>query len=243
MMKIEQKRLKSFYEIMKALVPECRLMINQDGWNTMAVDTANVAMVSVVLPKTQFAQFEGEEKGEIGLDLVKIKNALDAMHDPGSQIRIERQKGRVQLTDNKYTYTITPLDVSTLRKRPTPPNLNLPATITIDGKELQETIRALSAVSDKVRLTAGKDGLALSAEGGDADTLRKEIPAGDGSKLPAATFDSLFSLDYLKEMARAMKEAGTISLHMGQDHPVRFDFSIDGMECTYLLAPRISEGE
>lgn len=241
MMKIEQKRLKAFYDILRALVPEVRLMITPDGWNTLAVDTANVAMVSVNLPKDQFAAYQDETKSEIGLDLGKLKNMLEAMKDPESRITIERVKDtqRIKATDGRYSYTISPLDPATLRKRPNPPNLALPASIAIDGKELHETIRALAHISDKVKMTVSKEGGLACYADGDTDHLRKDLPAGVDSKLPETPLTSLFSLDYLSDMTRAMKDVGTVTISMSQDHPVRFDFITEGMECSYLLAPRL----
>jgi len=40
-------------------------------------------------------------------------------------------------------------------------------------------------------------------------------------------------------IAKAFKDAGDITVHMNSDHSVRFDFKIMGMECSYLIAPRI----
>jgi DNA polymerase III sliding clamp (beta) subunit (PCNA family) len=57
MMRIEQKTLDAYISILRALVPECRLMITADGWNTAATDTANVAMVLATLPKAAFEEY------------------------------------------------------------------------------------------------------------------------------------------------------------------------------------------
>jgi hypothetical protein len=43
----------------------------------------------------------------------------------------------------------------------------------------------------------------------------------------------------MKDIARAMKGAATVSVHAGQDHPIRFDFEIAGIEASFLVAPRI----
>jgi len=245
MMKISQERLATFCGILGAIVPECRLMITRDGWNTMAVDTANVAMVSANLPGTLFEEFsEEEEKVEIGMDLQKWKNILTVMNDKKSIIEIEQQKsaGKIRITDGRYTYLHVPLDVSTVRKRPTIPFLSLPSGVKVEAKEIQEAIKALGVIADKARFTSSiKGGLALDADG-DTDHLSKVLTALDGSKFPAEPVSSLFSLDYLSDMTKAMKESGTITVSTGQNHPVRFDFEpLDGFECSYLVAPRIEQ--
>lgn len=243
MMKIEQKTLDAYISILRALVPECRLMITADGWNTATTDTANVAMVLATLPKTAFEEYTEGGNDEIGMDVSKWSDMLRVMKDPKSTITIDRKDtGKIGISDSAYTYTHVPLDPNTVRKRPNVPGINLPAVIVISPAELAEAIRAMAVIGDKVRLTAGKDGLELAAEG-DTDKLRKVLTGKDGSKLPDKPVSSLFSLDYLKDISRAMKDAGSISVCVGQDHPVRLDFEIAGISASFLVAPRIEEGE
>jgi proliferating cell nuclear antigen len=241
MMKIEQKKLASFCETLAALVPECRLTINQDGWNTGATDTANVAMVMANLPKASFEEFQCTEKTEIGVDVQKWTGMLRIMSDPKSTIEITVDGSRINISDGRYAYTLAMLDVNTVRKRPTPPNLSLPASTVTGAKEFNEALKAMAVIADKVRLTADKDGITLDAEG-DSDHLSKPLAMLDGSKAPDQKISSLFSLDYLRDIGKAMKDAGNITILMGQDHPVRFDFELGGMETAFLVAPRIEEG-
>ncbi len=242
MMRIEQKTLDAYISILRALVPECKLMITADGWNTAATDTANVAMVLATLPKTAFEEYTESGKDEFGMDVQKWSDMLKVMKDPKSAITIDRKDtGKIGISDSAYTYTHIPLDPNTVRKRPNTPGINLPAVVVIDPAELAEVIRAMAVIGDKVRFTAGKDGLELAAEG-DTDKLRKALTGKDGSKLPDKSVSSLFSLDYLKDISRAMKDAGSISVCVGQDHPIRFDFAIAGITASYMVAPRIEEG-
>ncbi len=241
MMRIEQKKLDTFISVLRALVPECRLMITADGWNTQATDAANVAMVVATLPKTAFEEYTESGRDEVGMDVQKWSDMLKVMKDPKSTITIDRKDtGKIGISDSAYTYTHVPLDPNTVRKRPNVPGINLPVVVVISPAELAEAIRAMAVIGDKVRFTAGKDGLELAAEG-DTDKLRKVLTGKDGSKLPDKPVSSLFSLDYLKDISRATKDAGSISVCVGEDHPIRFDFEIAGITASYLVAPRIEE--
>jgi proliferating cell nuclear antigen len=238
MMKITQKRLAQFCGIVQALVPECRLMITDSGWNTMAVDTANVGMVTANMPAASFEEFKETDKTEIGMDVGKFEDMLRVMNDPKSTIEITMDSGRLRITDGKYTYTHTPLDANTVRKRPNPPNISLPSSVIIDAKEYHEVVKAMAVIGDKVRLEVDGERFELRTEG-DTDALRKEIPTKPQDKKNGAAIASLFSIDYLKNVAKGMKDAGTITVHLGNEHPVRFDFEIDGIEASFLVAPRI----
>jgi proliferating cell nuclear antigen len=236
-MKISQKRLSTFVDILRALVPECRLMITETGINTLVVDTANVAMVRAVLPKASFEVFN-EERAEIGMDVGKWKTLLGIMNDPDSAITITRKDNQLRISDGKWDDTHTPLDPNTVRKRPNEPGLNLPVSVVIDAKEYAESVRAMAVIGDKVRIRSRGDNLVLDVEG-DSDQLQKTIEMKEAGKIVADPVSSLFSIEYLKDTARAMKGTGTITVHMAQDHPIRFDFDIDGIEAGFMIAPRL----
>lgn len=245
MMKIQQSKLALMCDTLAALVPECRLMITDQGWNTMAVDTANVGMVLVNLPNTAFEEFQESEKVEIGMDVAKWKDMLKVMNDSKSTITIVRDDGgKLTLSDGRYTYTHTPLDVNTVRKRPNLPNLALPAAIEVDAAEYAEAVKAMSVIGDKVALRAIHDHnvLELYTEGA-TDALRKELNAPAPGQAKKDPVRSLFSIDYLKDTAKAMKGAGKIAVHLGENHPVRFYCSLGEMEVSFLIAPRIEDGE
>ena len=61
-----------------ALVTECRLHTAEDHIRTRAVDTANVAMISLDLQSTAFNSFSATV-GEAGLDITKMKNIIGMM--------------------------------------------------------------------------------------------------------------------------------------------------------------------
>jgi proliferating cell nuclear antigen len=242
-MKIEQKRIALFCDILRALVPECRLMITESGISVLAVDTANVGMVSVRLPYTCFEEFGIHADGkfdnlEVGMDVEKWKTAIALMKAAPLTITQDPSTKKITFSDGLYTYTHVPLDPTTIRKRPTIPGIQLPAAIAVDAKELAETIRAMGVVGDKVRIRSRGDNLVLDTEG-DTDRLQKDLNGETVGKIITDPVSSLFSLDYLREVTKVMRMAGKITVCCGQDHPIRFDFEIDGMECSYLLAPRI----
>jgi proliferating cell nuclear antigen len=141
------------------------------------------------------------------------------------------------LADGSYTYTHVTLDPSTLRPRPKSPGINLPASVVIDAKEFSEVIKSMAVIGDKIRMGIKGSALEISTEG-DTDKLVKEIKCQEGHA-NVVEAKSLYSIDYLKDVAKAMKDAANITVHMNDNHPVRFDFEIEGMECSYMIAPRI----
>ncbi len=225
-----------------ALVTECRLHVEPENIYTRAVDTANVAMVSLQLKKEAFESYQGT-KEELGLDIAKFKN-ITGMMSKGDALRLNLPEGghRMEMSFNKYRYAITLLDVNTIRKDPNPPTIDLPGKVVLSGDALNSAIRAAAVVSDKIALgiDPGNQMFYMMAEG-DTDTIKLELHQSELTSLTPVEVRSLFSLDYLKDMGRVMGRSEKVEVHLGINHPVKFSFDIaDGNgHIDYLLAPRI----
>ena len=225
-----------------ALVTECRLHVEPSMIRTRAVDTANVAMVSLELQKDAFESYSSSGH-ELGVDIAKMKNILGMMGKGDALSMVLDDAGhKLELSFRSYRYSITLLDVNTIRKDPNPPTIDLPGKVVLSGDALNSAIKAAAVVSDKIAL--GIDPAApifyMSAEG-DTDHIRLELGKEEVKFIKPVQARSLFSLDYLKDMGKVMGKAEEVEIYLGMDHPVRFSFPIAGGKgrVEYLLAPRI----
>ena len=50
---------------------------------------------------------------------------------------------------------------------------------------------------------------------------------------------SAFNLDYLKDMVKGVSSGDIIKIYLGNDMPVKIEYSLAGVNLTFLLAPRI----
>jgi proliferating cell nuclear antigen len=239
---IDTDTFRETIEVIAAMVTECRLNISEQGIRTRAVDTANVAMISLELDQEAFASFLATA-GELGIDITKMKNIVGMM-GKGDVLSLDLPDDghKMEMIFSGYKYSLTLLDVNTIRKEPNMPSIELPAKIKISGAALNDAIKAAAVVSDKIAL--GVDPAAnsfyMEAEG-DSDHIRLELGKDELIDLIPAEARSLFSLDYLKDMGRVMGRADEVEVQIGVDHPVKFRFGIadDNGRVEFLLAPRI----
>jgi proliferating cell nuclear antigen len=225
-----------------ALVSECRLHVDSEGMRTRAVDTANVAMVSLELGPDAFESYEASG-APLGIDVTKLKNIV-GMVNRGEKLMLAIPEGsqRLNLAFQSYQYSLTLLDPNTIRKDPNAPTLELPGKVVLEGAKLTSAIRAAAVVSDKIALGIDPEARVFFMEAeGDTDNIRLELGPEDVQSLSEVRARSLFSLDYLKDMAKSMSRAASVEIGIGIDHPVRFTFEIAGGKgrVIYLLAPRI----
>ncbi len=233
---------KESIDVMAAMVTECRMHISPGGFSTRAVDTANVAMVSLELSSGAFSSFDATES-DIGLDINKMKNIV-AMMEKDDNLSLDLPEGghKIEMSFSGYKYSIALLDVNTVRKDPNPPTINLPGKVVISGSVLYNSIKAAALVSDKIAFGIDPEkGIFYMEADGDMDHIYYELPKDDLVSFVPAEARSLFSLDYLKDLGRVMSKSDQVEIHIGMDHPVKFAFSIaDGKgNVEYLLAPRI----
>jgi len=237
---IDAEVFKESIDAISALVTECRLRISEDGFSARAVDTANVAMVSLELRKEAFDSFAGST-AEIGLDIQRLKNIFGMMSGILT-IELPENANKLQVSVQGYRYSITLLDTNTIRKEPNMPKLELPGKIGIAGNDLNNAIKAAAIISDKIAMgiDPAKSVFFMVAEG-DSDHIRREFAKDELKSLSPVEARSLFSIDYLKDMGKVMSKAENVEIHLGIDHPVRFSFDIanGGGHVEYLLAPRI----
>jgi proliferating cell nuclear antigen len=237
MMRIERTRFLTFCEAVLAIAPECRVWLKSTGIEVHAVDAANVALISAKLPAAAFETYQ-EESTILGIDLPKLKIAAGLMK--AGLVTIDQDKhGKLQITDGKTRYSNALLDINTIRKDPTPPSISLPAVVTVDAKELQESIVAMSRIGDKIRFSLQGKTLTMTTEG-DTDLLVKELE-GETVKSLKEPMISLFSTDYLREISRVIRDAEQVTVSMNTNHPVRLECTVDQIALEFLVAPRIEQ--
>ena len=239
---IDTDTFRETIDVIAALVTECRMHIGEDGLKTRAVDTANVAMISLDLSKEAFSSFAATEC-DLGIDIAKMKNIIGMM-GKGDELTLELPEGgnKMEMVFSGYQYSVTLLDVNTIRKDPQMPNIELPAKIRISGAAINDGIKAASVISDKIALgvDTATGTFYMEAEG-DSDHIRLERGSDILISLEPSDVRSLFSLDYLRDIGKVMARADVVEVQIGNDHPVRvsFDFAGGHGHVDFLLAPRI----
>ncbi|HXZ23627.1 MAG TPA: proliferating cell nuclear antigen (pcna) [Methanomassiliicoccales archaeon] len=238
--KVKSETLKGIVDVVSTLVDEAKFNVNPKGLTLKAVDPAHVAMVDMKIEKSAFEEFEADDT-ELGVDLDKIKEVL-RLSRAGDIISLsqDEDKNRLVVSVGNVTRRMNLVDTTGMSD-PKVPNLNLPAKVAVTAEELQRGIKAAESISDHIALTATPDGFEMVSEG-DTDSVSLRLPKDLLVSLDCKEdARSLFPLDYFSNMIRAIPIGTVVSMHLGNDYPVKMEFAIaDGKgTVNYLLAPRI----
>ncbi|WP_424017361.1 DNA polymerase sliding clamp [Halorientalis pallida] len=234
--------LRATLDSVSVLVDECKIHLTDEGIEIRAVDPANVGMVDLRLDASAFESYE-TDGGIIGVNLSRLEE-FAGMADAGQliQLELDEETRKLHVQIDGLEGTLALIDPDSIRQEPDLPDLDLPATVVLEGKDINRAVTAADMVSDHIALgvDADEEVFYVDAEG-DTDDVHFELGRDDLIDLVAGDAHSLFSLDYLKDMNKAIPKDAEIEMELGEEFPVKMHFDIaegDGT-VTYMLAPRI----
>jgi proliferating cell nuclear antigen len=239
---VSASTLQDALDSVSVLVDECKVRLNEDELSIRAVDPANVGMVDLTLPAAAFESYEADG-GVIGVNLSRLED-IAGMADADDLVHLEldEETRKLHIEMDGLSYTLALIDPDSVRQEPDIPDLDLPANVVLEGAQLGRGITAADMVSDHIRLRVDPDAEAFYIEAeGDTDDVDLELDREDLIDLTAGPADSLFSLDYLKDMNRAIPSDAEVVVELGEEFPVKLHYEFaEGMgDVTFMLAPRI----
>ena len=239
---VSAETLKDALDSVSVLVDECKIRLNEEEFAIRAVDPANVGMVDLSLAAAAFESYEADG-GVIGVNLGRLED-IAGMANSGDLIHLEldEETRKLHIQIDGLSYTLALIDPDSIRQEPDIPDLDLPAEIILEGSQLGRGITAADMVSDHIALRVDPDEEAFYIEAeGDTDDVDLKLDSDDLIDLTPGAADSLFSLDYLKDMNKAIPNATEVTAELGEEFPVKLHYEFaEGLgQVTYMLAPRI----
>jgi len=234
--------IKEFVSTLRAIVDEAKFNVGPDGIQVRAVDPANVAMDDGVLSAGAFESYTASE-GILGLNLERLEEVL----------KLANKGDLVELSFNTNTFklvihidgvelTMACIDPDSIRSEPEIPDMDLPASFTVDEAQISRGVKAADMVSDHIQLRCDETEQAVFIEAqGDTDDVSLELTEEEYAELTAVDAEALFSLDYVKDIVREFPTGAEITITFGTDFPMMIEYEFADGECEILsmIAPRI----
>lgn len=238
----EPKILNGSIGVISDFITEATFSIQKEGIKLVAMDPANISMVILdILPST-FTEFRVEEPVELTVNLDALKNALKRAKATDSlALTLEKNKLKLTISGKSRKRFFIPLLEREVKERKIPA-LDFMTTVEIEANEFKDYIDDVSIAGDAVTFDSDKNVFAMSA--GDAGSkVNIELTRGHDALIQIAAKDpvrSIYSVDYLKKMARASALADSVSIRFAKNYPLRLDFrALNKLQMSFILAPRI----
>ncbi len=234
------KILSDIVSIISDLVLEVRIKVNKHGMSIVAIDPANVALVSFKLPAEAFSQIEVEEE-TVGVSLDSLKSILRRC-SAGSSLILQTEDNilKIQIQDKiKREFKLSLIDIEAEEKAM--PNLEFSSRIEMSSVDLSEGIEDCSIVADSCSFVSQPDKFTIEAKGSlnsaksDFSSDEAKIEArGEGKEIRGR-----YSLEYLQKFIKAAKLTEKTILSFSGDYPLKMEFKTPKMELAFVLAPRV----
>lgn len=233
--------------LVDALVDECRIHLDDDGIRIPAVDPASVAMVDIELSDDAFEAYEAGG-GRIGVDVDRLKEVVE-MADRGQRVALalDPETRTLEIVIDELEYTLGLIDPAAIRS---PPDLSeaavdLAGEVVVEADAIDQALRAADMVADQIAFGIDEDASTFYIEAeGDTDDVSLALTADDLVEFTPGDAHSLFSLDYLNAINRAIAGAPDIDLHLGTETPVEigYEFADGAGAVEYVVSPRRPAG-
>ncbi len=239
---VSAETLGAALDAVSVLVDECKVHLEEEGLRIRAVDPANVGMVDMELDASAFESYEAD--GElVGVNLARLED-IAGMADAGQlvQMELDEETRKLHIQIDGLEYTLALIDPDSIREEPDIPDLDLPAELVLEGRNIDRAVTAADMVSDHIALGVEEaDELFYVDAEGDTDDVHFELGPEDLISLTPGPAHSLFSLDYLKDMNKAIPKDAEVTVELGEEFPVKmhFEFAEGQGHVTFMLAPRI----
>jgi proliferating cell nuclear antigen len=231
----DPKLLTEVVGIISELVTEVRIRVNKESLSIVAIDPANVALVSFKLPSSVFSAFEAEEE-VLGVSLDSLKNVLKRS-SPGSSIILQTQDNtlKIEIHDKiKRVFNLALINIEQEEK--TMPSLEFGCKIEMPSLDLLEAIEDCSIVADSCSFSVSDDKFVIEAKG--LHSTKSEF-SSDEVKIYGKKGVSKFSLEYLQKFVKACKLVEKVIINLADDYPLKLEFPASNFGLAFVLAPRV----
>jgi len=236
LLKLDQpKTFIDIISIISELVTEVKIKVNKEGLSVIAIDPANVALVSFKLPASNFSAFEAEEE-ILGVSLDSLKSVLRRA-GVGSNLILQTQDNtlKIEIHDKiKRVFNLALINIEQEEK--TMPSLDFTCKIEMVGLDFLEAIEDCSVIADSCSFSVEEGKFIIEAKGLNSTNSKF---SGDEAKIQGEKGKAKYSLEYMQKFIKACKLTDKIKINFSDDYPLKLEFKGDNFELDFVLAPRV----
>jgi len=235
--------LKDIFNILNAVVDECRIYISEDGWKISTLDPANVSSVALDIPDENFKDYHIEKPFIVELETLEILKILEDKEDyQPVEITMESisednaEKYKIKFNFGRIVHSFISNKIGADKKTiPVSTKDNVNISISLD--HFRDIIKSCSYISDYISFESKDNNIWVHSEGGNGRSVEAFIEGDITGRIK-----STFSLDYLQDIAKRIDNGNNtvINIHLGIDWPMTIKFNVcKHGKGIYVLAPRV----
>jgi len=240
--KLKYLYFKDVVKIIKTVQSDVKLNITPDGMWVRAVDTSNVMMINLNLPKSLFEHYN-MEKQVIYLDMNKVMNFANMTYG-WVEIKQVAKEGELvysalNLSSGKFTMVTSGIDGNLVKKEPKVPDNSIlnDATVIVKAFDVRNFLRSVKGSCNKVHINIYENFSLFVAhdESLEQDVYQLQVTSGC---VDSNHETSLYSIGYLYDAFKYIKN--DVAISMSTDTPCKISFTFNDIPVGfYYLSQRL----
>jgi proliferating cell nuclear antigen len=246
---IQGNAIRTLFEVLKEIVHDVCLRVDDTGIKLRTMDGARCAMVYLRLRRESFEEFRCDGPLALGLNmssvfkLVKtcgphdtITFHMDSQYCDCLGIRIENSE-KNKVTD--YRLKLLDVDEHIIKT----PDVEFDSVITMPSQDFQKLCRDMQIIGDTMCIRSEGSRLVLSCDG---DFASQETVIGEATEgmtmcsKTDKTVEARYNLKYLVLFCKAANLSNTLELFLKESYPLILKYNVASLgEMRFCVAPKI----
>jgi len=247
--------LKKVVDAMKDLCKDVNFDCSEKGLQVQSMDSSHVALVSLLLRESAFAEFKCDRPTSLGMNVDSLGKILK-MCGPNDSLKLRYQNDTDTVhfqcegggDDRIADFELKLMQIESEHMEI--PEQQYKVVAKLPSAEFQKICRDLKEFGETMQVRATKEGVTFSVQGdvGSGNVMLKPRESEKPEDRVALTVhepvSATFALRYLVNFAKAAPLCGSVELGLGPDAPllVKYDLeNSDNGHMQFYLAPKIDE--
>merc|ERR1712014_495936 len=246
---------KKVADSIKELCKDVNFDCSEKGIQVQSMDSSHVALVSLLLRESAFAEFKCERPASLGMNVDSLAKILK-MCSPNDSLKLRWQSGADNVSfqcEGGDEDRIADFDLKLMQiesEHMEIPEQQYKVVAKLPSTEFLRICRDLKEFGETMVVNASKEGIRFSVQGdiGTGNVLLKPRDSEKPEEKVALTVhepvNATFALRYLVTFSKAAPLSGSVELGLGPDSPLLVKFDLENAENGFLqfyLAPKIDE--
>merc|ERR1711972_230655 len=246
--------LKKVVDAIKDLCKDVNFDCSEKGLQVQSMDSSHVALVSLLLRESAFADFKCDRPTSLGMNVDSLAKILK-MCGPTDSLKVRWQSGAdsVGFQCESGDDRIADFDLKLMQiesEHMEIPEQHYKVTAKLPSSEFQRICRDLKEFGETMQVKASKEGITFSVQG-DVGAGNVMLKPRESEKLEEKVMlavhepvTATFALRYLVNFAKAAPLCGAVELGLGPDAPLLVKYDLEKTDNGYMqfyLAPKIDE--
>merc|ERR1712232_93200 len=246
---------KKVVDAMKDLCKEVNFDCSERGLQVQSMDSSHVALVSLMLRESAFADFKCDRPTSLGMNIESLAKIFK-MCGPNDSLKLAYQNDADTLNfqcESSDDDRIADFDLKLMQiesEHMEIPEQQYKVVAKLPSSEFQKNCRDLREFGEAMQMSASKEGIKLSVAGdvGSGNVMLKPRDADKVEDKVTLTVHepvtATFALRYLVNFAKAAPLCGVVELGLGPDAPLLVKYDLEKADNGFMqfyLAPKIDE--